>query len=173
MGRVKKMSEITIEVTDFCKRGCKYCSSNVKSERDDAIFISFETLIMFFRYNDWYDTIIISGGEPLYHPDIGDIIDLCREHSDNVVLYSNQISHIAYNAHVIDGIRVDCMLNVPNDISSVKILKRVCQGKERTRPDVTFSQNFTTDCNCSNKILLPNGIIKQNNCRKDIEGDEE
>lgn len=161
---MEQFDEITFEITNKCLNNCKYCSSNSVPDGNEYIsYVDIKNALLDKKYH----RIIISGGEPLFHPVIGYIIELCKNHADDVVVYSNLITHIAYNAHVIDGIKVDCMLNVPDDVSSIKILKRVKQGREKTRPELTFSCNFEQDCNCNKTVMLSSGILKQSACRKE------
>ena len=167
-----KRDEITIEITDYCRNNCKYCSSNATGYFLKANFLPIEKIIEILGDSE-FDRIIISGGEPLYHHDIGNIIELCRKHADDVIVYSNLITHLAYNAHVIDGVKVECLLNVTDDVSVIRVLKRVGQGKEKTRPEVTFSKNFAGKCNCDKTVVKPDGSIRRSACRKDFRVEDE
>jgi len=159
---------ITIELTNYCPNGCKYCSSDATTDYDKTIFVKYEDVIGFLASHDRYDTIILSGGEPLAHPQFYNILRLCKQRTDHVVVYTNELSHIVYNAGVIDGVRVDANITVLDSTNTVKILKRVEQGREAKRPDVTFSKNFDGDCRgCGESVLLPNGTIAPSPCKKD------
>jgi organic radical activating enzyme len=164
--------KITIEVTNFCPNHCKYCSSNTVDSFSNALFLPVETIlekikrIQAERDIVKFDQIILSGGEPLSHPNIYQIITLLHYYTDDIVLYSNLITHICFNGNVIDNIYVEENLTVSPDVNKIHILKRVEQGREKRRPEVVFSKNFTENCNCGELVIRPNGIIDKSPCNK-------
>jgi len=165
------MNEITLEITSLCPFECKYCSSNSTTDKLNASFLSLMQIKSRLKSigNIHYDRIIISGGEPLLHPEIGEIILFCRTISDDVVIYSNLITHLVYNANVIDGVYLECNLSIPENVDKIHILKRVNQGREKMRPEVKLSKNFNSKgCNCNNIVLLSSGDFAPSACRKDI-----
>lgn len=159
------MKELTIEITNYCPHECKYCSSKTTRNRD-AIFID-KSVVLRFLYKKRFDRINISGGEPLAHPDFYKILAWCKHAAKDVVVYTNALTHIRYNANVIDGIYLEANLTVLSNVKQVHILKRIQQGREKTRPEVHFSRNFTADCKCDHKILLPDGSIGKAPCNKE------
>jgi molybdenum cofactor biosynthesis enzyme MoaA len=161
------MREITIEVTNYCPFRCKYCSSNAIDNIPDATFVELKHI--YTCLEGWYDRIIISGGEPLFHPSIGRIIYYCKQHTNDVVVYTNMITHVAYNANVIDGITVDVNLTTLDNVNEIHVLKRVKQGREATRPEVKFSSNWDKhDCqNCGDFVLKPDGTTRPSPCNKE------
>jgi organic radical activating enzyme len=120
-----------------------------------------------------YEHIILSGGEPLSHPKFYDIFNLCRKHTADVVVYSNLITHRAYNPSVIDGVYLEAKLTITDDTNKVSILKRIKQGRESTRPEVSFSRNYTGSCPCDNHVVKPNGKIVKTPCDKYTNGSGE
>lgn len=157
--------EITIELTNYCPHRCPYCSSNSVQDRSEAIYLSLWKVVKIISGNR-YEHIILSGGEPLSHPQFYEIFILCQEHTDDVIVYSNLIKHLAYNPTAIDGVYLECKLTIP-PTDKVTILKRIEQGREAKRPEVTFSRNYNGDCQCDNKVIRPDGTISVTPCRKD------
>jgi 2-iminoacetate synthase ThiH len=161
------MTETTIEITNYCPHECDYCSSNSTISIEDAIYLDYGKIHSYLR-GKHFDIIHLSGGEPLSHPEFYQILELCKRFSSQVIVHTNALTHIAYNCNVLDGIHVDALLNVPTTVDTVKILKRVEQGREKIRPGVTWSRNWEMGCECSNTVLKPNGKIAITPCRKDI-----
>ena len=159
--------EITIELTDYCPHHCKFCSSVTTRDKSKAIFISVETVEKILGSRK-FGHIVLSGGEPLAHPDFYTILSLCSRHTGDVVVYANALSHVASNAHVLDGIYVEAAVTVPAATDKIRLLKRVSQGRERARPEVTFSRNFGSDCSvtCSHIVVRPSGEVVPSPCRK-------
>lgn len=100
---IKTLKEITFELTNYCPHSCKYCSSNITNKFNEAIFL-YPTIIYNILKNKHYDVIIISGGEPLSHPNFYNIIEKCKLHTNDVLVYTNTFSHICFNANVIDNV---------------------------------------------------------------------
>jgi pyruvate-formate lyase-activating enzyme len=160
------MSELTIELTNYCEHGCKFCSSNSVSDPDEAEWITYERVEELLKGKK-YDHIILSGGEPLSHQRFYDIYKLCEKHADDVVVYSNLIKHLVYNVHVIDGVYLEAKVTPVAGTKRLSVLKRVEQGAEATRPEVTFSRNYECNgCDCGNKVVKPNGSVSPSPCRK-------
>lgn len=157
--------EITFEITNYCPHNCLYCSSNATSDRARAIYLRLGKIRSILD-GKHYEHIILSGGEPLAHPHIFDILALCREHSDDVVIYSNAITHLIYNPSIIDGIYLEANLTILPEVDEIHILRRVKQGKEANRPEVHLSRNFTEDCSCEHRVVRPDGKISRHPCDK-------
>jgi MoaA/NifB/PqqE/SkfB family radical SAM enzyme len=158
--------EITIELTNYCPRDCKYCSSNTTKDKKSAKFIDYNNL-----YHDLiskhFTRIILSGGEPLSHPRFFDILQLAKKHADDVVLYTNELTHVVYNANIIDGIYIEANLTITDSTKSVHVLKRIEQGREATRPEVHFSGNYDGKCSiCDSPVMLPTGEMVKSPCDK-------
>jgi organic radical activating enzyme len=159
------MKEITFELTNYCPHDCKFCSSKTTKYENAAEYLSLdqiEEIIDDSRATEYekLDRIILSGGEPLAHPDFYKILMLCKAYADDVVVYTNALTHIAYNANAIDGIYIEAAISVPDSVNKVRVLKRIKQGREKTRPEVTFSKNFDHKChNCEHTVVEADGKI--------------
>jgi organic radical activating enzyme len=152
----------TYELTNFCPHDCPYCSSNAVNTTAAASFLD----ALFIRHDleahGPFDTIVLSGGEPLAHPDFYDILTLCKGHAKSVLVYTNALSHIVFNANVIDGVRVDANLPLAPNVHTLNVLKRVPHGREATRPEVRLSANYDHDgsqCDppCDHVVVRPDG----------------
>ena len=160
------MKEITVELTNYCPNDCKFCSSNATTDEEEAIFIKPKQVRDILR-NQTYDRIIISGGEPLSHPQFWDILQICKQHTEDVFLYSNAITHLAYNPHVIDGVYLEANITVTPETDKIHILRRVKQGREANRPEVVLSSTSPDKCSkCNHMVIRPNGMIAKAPCDK-------
>lgn len=174
------MRELTIEITNYCTHKCSYCSSDAVCDLDEATMID-EDLVFTFLTRGYtqkeihsiikkeiklYDVINISGGEPLSHPQFYLIYKWCKAFAKTVIVYSNLLTNIRYNANIIDGISVEANLTVPYNTEKIHILKRIKQGREKNKPDVHFSRNFDEDCSCDHRILRPDGSVTKHPCDK-------
>lgn len=161
--------ELTIEITNFCEHNCQYCSSNSYPTSKSRLPI--ETIELFL-FGKMFDRINISGGEPLSHPNFYNILQLCKKHASDVAIYTNAITHLIYNAQVIDGVYLEANLTVLPEVDKVHLLRRVRQGKEIDRPEVSLSRNFSEDCDCDHHILRTDGKLYKTPCSKYQEEDE-
>ncbi len=159
------MSEITFEITNYCPYSCRYCSSDSEQNMKRSTFLDINIIYGYLK-DKTFDHIIISGGEPLSHPKFYNILEICKKHSKDVVVYTNALTHIIYNSSIIDGIYLEANLTILPEVDKVHILRRVKQGKEANRPEVHLSQNFSADCSCEHRIVRPDGHIYKTPCNK-------
>jgi len=157
--------ELTIEITNYCPHRCSYCSSDVALDFNKALFLPYSIIVNFLK-GKRYNHIVISGGEPLAHPDFYRILVLCQKHTKDVVVYSNAITHLIYNQSVIDGVYLEANVTVLPEVDKIHILRRVKQGKEKDRPEIHLSRNFGEDCECKHRILRPDGKLYLTPCNK-------
>jgi len=172
------MTEVTIEITQFCEYECDYCSSNASQKGEH---LNFEKIINFIDGIDSIHRINISGGEPLAHPDFYKILRYCQEKTDDVRVYTNALEHIIFNSDVIQGITLEanvCIVPgreifIPEDVARVHLLKLVHQGRAEHLPRtfVTVSQNFnekiSRSCiHCNNILLQADGQVVRSPCKK-------
>jgi len=173
-------TEITLEITQYCPWECIYCSSNAGP---DGEHLSFEQIEKFLDDNvKWPPArvINISGGEPLAHPDFWKILQLAQARARYVWVYTNALTHIRFNADIIDGI--ECHANVilrpgsqiPIKADEVHLLKLVPQGRAKNLPQMKFhvSGNLTGSCDdCDHILLQADGKVVKGPCRKEYEED--
>jgi len=172
------VKEITFELTNYCPYDCKFCSSDITNNRRKAIYL--DPLKLYTKLEevtnhmkDKLEHIILSGGEPMSHPDFYNILETCKLYSDDVVVYSNAITHLIYNSHVIDGVYLEANMTLSPEVDRLHVLRRVKQGKEANRPEIKLSRNFHEDCSCDHRIMRPDGSVCRAPCDKwnKIEGE--
>lgn len=161
------MKELTIEITNYCKERCLYCSSDATTNKDEAWFLDpYKDVLMYLWEHGEYDVVNISGGEPLAHPEFYEILEVCKDYAKEVVVYTNALTHIRFNASVIDGVTVDANVTLKDNTEEIHVLKRVKQGREAKRPEVKFSSNWEECGECSHKVMRKDGKIYEAPCRK-------
>ena len=181
------MTELTIEITNYCPYSCPFCSSNASPKGEHLDFETIHSFIMEHvnkLRNDikkpmFLDRINISGGEPLAHPDFYKILQLCKKSAYKVHVYTNEIEYLEYNTHVLKEVQVSgnvCIIPgkdvyIPKGIFQVKLLKFISQGRGKKIKNVrvTVSRNLKEECerNCGNLTLLANGEVVPAPCRKE------
>ena len=84
---MKKYKKIYIEITNVCNLSCSFCSiDNRKKE-----FITTDKLEeLLIKINDYTDYVYLHvKGEPLLHPEISKILDLCQKYHKKVNITTN------------------------------------------------------------------------------------
>lgn len=166
------MKERTYELTDYCPHACKYCSSKATDCLKDASFLDISVILDDIAEHGPFDLVVLSGGEPLAHPKFYDILMACREASADVVVYTNALRHIAYNANVIDGIYIEAAISLPSGVDKLRVLKRVRQGREAIRPEIKLSRNYFiqdgSECASCNHVVIRPDATKVKPCRKEL-----
>jgi len=165
------MRERTYELTSYCPHTCPYCSSMATQDTEDATWLDFE---VFQRDLDeqteggtvLMDRVTLSGGEPLAHPEFYKFLTTAQAHARDVVVYTNALKHIMFNPTVIDHVRVEANLTISPGVERVRILKRVEQGREATRPEVSLSRNWTEARSCDHRVVRPDGTVVLGPCDK-------
>lgn len=158
------MKEITFEITDYCPNKCEFCSTNAGPDRFRYLPITRIKELLSGRY---FDRINISGGEPLAHPEFYNILMLCEKHSKAVAVYTNALKWLFYNVRVIDGVKVEANMTVGDNVERIHILKRIKQGREKTRPEIKFSHTKENCKKCKHRVVRPDGKISPSPCRKE------
>lgn len=174
------MKEVTIEITQYCPYGdCDYCSSNTSLDGDHLPLGTILNTLGEFKGK--IDVLNISGGEPLFHPDIGEILWQCRLKAKKVRLYTNMIDVLVYNTDKVKDIEVEanvCMVSgrskyLPKPIIQVKthLLKLVHHGRAEKLPEqnISVSRNFwdISHCDdCDHILLQADGKVVKAPCRK-------
>ena len=174
------MKEATIEITQYCPYGdCDYCSSNASLDGEHLpLDLILETIEKF----EPLKVLNISGGEPIFHPNIGEILWQSRKKAKKVRLYTNMIDVLLYNTDKVKDIEVEanvCMIGgrsryLPKPIINVKthLLKLVHQGRASDLPEqnIVVSRNFwdIDSCkDCDHILLQADGKVVKAPCVKE------
>ncbi len=86
------IKDLCFEIIQKCPNNCLFCSS--KSSYDKGNIIDFKTIkktIDFFVDNGGVKEISLSGGEPLLHPNIFDIVKYCHDKGIFTTIYTSGI----------------------------------------------------------------------------------
>lgn len=89
---MKKLNDLTIEITQKCPNYCMHCSS--LSSLKSKTFINKESVLKVATqaFDLGLTRLAISGGEPLYHPEIKSIVDGIGDIGIDVSIYTTGIS---------------------------------------------------------------------------------
>jgi organic radical activating enzyme len=172
--------EYTIEITQYCPHNCNYCSSNAS---DKGRHLPFEKIRDFLKNAEPFDRINISGGEPLAHPDFWEILQLCKNITPNVWVYTNALPNIRYNTSIVKEITVEanvCLVPgedayIPKTANEVHLLQLVSQGRAKNiKPaNIHVSGNCINQCSeCTHIVLQADGKIVSAPCKKEYVEDK-
>jgi len=166
--------EYTIEITTYCTHNCSYCSTNAT---ENGIHIDIETIKHFLHNNKIQatDRINISGGEPLSHPKFYEILQLCKQLTSDVWVYTNELTQIRYNTSVINEIQIEanvCLTPgedayIPKNAHKVHLLQFVPTGRGKNIKPINMKLSGSDCKNCNHKVLQANGKIVDAPCKKD------
>ena len=169
------MAEYTIEITQYCPHNCNYCSTNAT---ENGTHINIETIKQFlYNYNSILatDRINISGGEPLSHPKFYEILQLCKQLTPDVWIYTNELTQIRYNTSVIKEIQVEanvCLMPgedvyIPKNAHNVHLLQFVPTGRGKNIKSIDVRLSGENCIECNHKVLQADGKIVDAPCKKD------
>ena len=156
---------------------CDYCSSNSTIDGDH---LNLKKILRFIDSHKGVSVINISGGEPLMHPNIGEIILYALEKAKEVCLQTNLVRWIRYNSHVVKEIRVEANVlpiagrpcYIPQNVERVRFVKLIHQGRARDLPaqNITVSSNFCDERRCAacdHPVLTADGRVVAAPCKKE------
>lgn len=86
------INDLCFEIIQKCTNNCIFCSSRSNYQQDKIIdFSTFKNTVDFFLVNAGVKEISLSGGEPLLHPDIFEIVKYCHEKGIYTTLYTSGV----------------------------------------------------------------------------------
>lgn len=154
------IKDLCFEVTQKCLNNCVFCSSR-SSEREE-VFIKFDVFkrtIDFFMANGGIGEISFSGGEPLLHPNILDMIEYCSNLNIRTVLYtsglvSNDEKFYDANEHV------QKILDFYNNQKFTSISRELlAELKKRGLKKIVFDFQGADECTYNKMMGTENGFI--------------
>lgn len=84
---MKKFKKIYIEITNICNLSCSFCSKEKRIKKTISLDKMEELLT---KINDYTDYVYLHvKGEPLLHPELGKILDLCERYHKKVNITTN------------------------------------------------------------------------------------
>ena len=92
------IKDLCFEIIQKCPNSCVFCSSNSDYQKSNVIdFQTIKKTIDFFMANGGIKEISLSGGEPLLHPNIMQIISYCHNLGICTTLYTSGIIENTFN----------------------------------------------------------------------------
>lgn len=86
------LKDLCFEVIQTCPNKCKFCSSNSSQEARKIVKLEdFKKTVNHFIENGEVEELSISGGEPLLHPDIFEMIKFSKSNGIRTVLFTSGI----------------------------------------------------------------------------------
>lgn len=85
------LEKMKIEITDLCSLQCQHCSSNAGPECNQILQFPIINSVLKEFQELGGKKLVISGGEPLTHPDLDQILQLSNKIGLETVLYSSGI----------------------------------------------------------------------------------
>ena len=86
------MLDLCIEIIDKCPNECLFCSSKSCISKNNIItFEEYKKVVDYFIINGGIKELSISGGEPLLHPNIYEMIMYAKERNIKVVLFTSGV----------------------------------------------------------------------------------
>lgn len=89
------MKSVLIEITNACNLKCIHCFNMIDRACEDTKFMSVSNIEKIIEkcHKKFMNKVYLSGGEPLLHPNIFDIIELCGTYKDvQFVITTNGLS---------------------------------------------------------------------------------
>ena len=84
---MKKFKKIYIEITNICNLSCSFCSIDNRL-KESITPEKFEDILK--KINDYTDYVYLHvKGEPLLHPNLKEILDLCKKYNKKVNITTN------------------------------------------------------------------------------------
>ncbi len=167
------MREFTIEITTYCPNECNYCSTNASvNGKHLDINVIYDFLIRNKISSN--DRINISGGEPLAHPNFWNILQVCKNLTSDVWVYTNELKQIRYNTSIIKEIKIEanaCLVPgestyIPKNANKVHLLKLIPQGRAKNLNPINLKISGENCKDCNHKVLQANGEIVDAPCKK-------
>ena len=84
---MKKFKKIYIEITNQCNLTCAFCPRSRRAPQFMTISFFTEIIHKIRRYTDYLYFHVM--GEPLMHPELGEMLDICHEHVFKVNITTN------------------------------------------------------------------------------------
>lgn len=135
---MKRFDKIYIEITNICNLKCKFCKENNR-EKEFMKLEDFKTIIS--KIKDYTNLIALHvKGEPLLHPKLKEILDVCHENNilvnitTNATLLEEKLELLAYSKavrqlnlsiHAINQNNLDINENMNSVLNSISKIKKI------------------------------------------------
>ena len=144
------LKEVTIEILQRCNSNCIFCSSNSTVFSKNEIMLNKIIEIVDFCKVKGAKTVNISGGEPLIHKNIFDIINYCLSQGLECVIYTS--GNVA-NKTLID------LTHKVIDYRKMKLIFNYSSSKNEVYQQLIGSTNFNIEnLNMALNVVIDKGI---------------
>lgn len=84
------IKDLCFEIIQKCLNNCRFCSSNSDEYSSNFIeYIDFENTILYLHEKFGIEEISLSGGEPFLHPDLLEMVMLCKNLGIKTTIYTS------------------------------------------------------------------------------------
>lgn len=132
-------------ISKSCNLRCPYCFTQNFLNKKQA-FITLQDFQKNLHFCAEYATIGLIGGEPLLHPQLDDIINICKINNFNIIIYTNGVY---IHKHISSLLTTTLLVNVnsPNDIGqeTFNIIEENCLLLKENNIPFTLGLNFYPD----------------------------
>ncbi|HOJ31555.1 MAG TPA: radical SAM protein [bacterium] len=120
-----KTFHVQWHITNTCNLRCKHCYHDSYRVSDDLRFpqiqVLFDGLVKFLKKNKYHLTVDITGGEPFFHPDFWQIIQMLEN-----------CNHVMQCGIITNGtVLTEKILNQLAGFSKIKVVKISCEGSDK------------------------------------------
>lgn len=159
----KRFRKIYVEITNECNLSCSFCSVSEREKQYMSV-TNFELILQ--KTHQFTDYIYLHvKGEPLLHPNLSDILDLCAQYRLKTVLVTNgtllnRASDILISKSAIKQINISlhCYSELPKNLSKEHYLQTVFGfiRLAHRETDIVISLRFWNQANDSRETHLSN-----------------
>lgn len=145
-GYLMEYMAMQIDITGDCNLNCMFCTSAVHKNKSKSLCLEDIKIILDKCKKINVEHIIISGGEPTLHPNLHDIIKMCKNYGFYVSLTSNGTlitdKNIVYLKDNVDNIQISVDSTHPNVHDNIRgvrgVFDRVLQCLEIIRKNSIY-----------------------------------
>lgn len=104
------LKDLCFEVIQACPNKCMFCSSNSSQDKQTIITLEqFKRTVKYFMKQGGIKELSISGGEPLLHPNLFEIVKFCKDNGIRTVIFTSGIKRAtAMPNEMIEHIKNKC-----------------------------------------------------------------
>lgn len=154
------LKDLCFEVIQTCPNKCKFCSSNSSQEEKTMITVEdFKRTVMHFMNHGGIGEISISGGEPFLHPDLFEMVKVCKSQGIRTVIFTSGIKRAdAIPTEVKEYIKEKCAQDLQeieeNEPWNERLKRNVKAYYNRCLAPEPFGAITTQDCELLKRLEL-------------------
>ena len=126
---MNKIQTLSVEITDKCQLLCRHCSTEASPEKSAFLPIEGIKKVLYQALELGAKNLTLSGGEPLLHPRLFDILNIASNLNYKTNIYTSGI--LANN----ESISIEMMEKLPNSVN--KIIFSLHSSDKNCHDDIT------------------------------------